>query len=53
VSHFDDDVPPGVDFLPEDAARKWTEEAEVKLPSRLNFFTTFIEALTEHNGSRL
>ena len=45
MSHSDEDIPPGVDFLSEDAARKWTEEAEAKLASRLNFFAAFVQAV--------
>jgi len=48
MSHFEEDIPPGVDFLSEDAARKWTEEAEAKLAPRLNFFAAFVQALTGH-----
>ena len=28
MSQFEEDIPPGVDFLSEDAARKWTEQAK-------------------------
>jgi SAM-dependent methyltransferase len=48
MSDFDQDIPPGVDFLSDDAARKWAEEAEAKLASRINFFTAFVQALTAH-----
>ena len=47
MNHFDEDVPPGVDFLSEKAARKWAREAEEKLPSRMNFFAAFVTALTK------
>ncbi len=43
-----EDIPPGVDFLSEDAARKWTREAEGKLHSRIDFFDTFVQAVTAH-----
>jgi SAM-dependent methyltransferase len=45
---FDEEIPPGVDFLSEDAARKWTKEAEEKLHSRLNFFAAFLQAVAAH-----
>jgi cyclopropane fatty-acyl-phospholipid synthase-like methyltransferase len=48
MSQPDDDVPPGVDFLSEPAARRWAEEAEAKLASRINFFAAFVQAITEH-----
>jgi ubiquinone/menaquinone biosynthesis C-methylase UbiE len=48
VSQFDEDIPPGVDFLSEDAAEKWAEEAEAKLLSRINFFAAFVKAITAH-----
>jgi SAM-dependent methyltransferase len=43
-----EDIPPGVDFLIEDAAKKWAEEAETKLASRINFFAAFLQAITAH-----
>jgi len=48
VSHFDEDIPPGVDFLSEDAAWKWTEEAAAKLGSRIDLFAAFVQAITAH-----
>jgi SAM-dependent methyltransferase len=48
MSRFEEDIPPGVDFLSEDAARKWTKEAEEKLHSRINFFAVFVQAITAH-----
>src|SRR5690349_11707497 len=48
MSASDDDIPPGVDFLSEEAARKWAAEAEAKLVSRTNVFTTFVHAITAH-----
>ena len=48
MAHSDDDVPPGIDFLSEGAARKWTEEAEQKHGSRIDFFAAFVQALTTH-----
>jgi ubiquinone/menaquinone biosynthesis C-methylase UbiE len=47
MSQSDDDVPPGVDFLSEPAASRWTEDAEAKLASRTNFFAAFVQAITE------
>ena len=44
MKQFDDDVPPGVDFLSEAAARKWAADAEGKLASRINFFAAFVQA---------
>jgi len=43
-----EDIPPGVDFLSENAARKWAAEAEGKLSSRINFVDAFVQALTAH-----
>jgi ubiquinone/menaquinone biosynthesis C-methylase UbiE len=47
MSHYED-VPPGVDFLSEDAAKKWAQEAEAKLSSRIDFFAAFVSAITTH-----
>jgi SAM-dependent methyltransferase len=44
----DEDIPPGVDFLLEDAALKWAEEAEAKLGLRINFFAAFVQAIEAH-----
>lgn len=44
----DGDIPPGVDFLSESAAKQWAEEAEAKLPSRSPLFAVFADAITEH-----
>ena len=46
-----EDIPPGVDFLPEDAAKKWAEEAEAKLGSRINFFAAFVRVLCPQSES--
>jgi ubiquinone/menaquinone biosynthesis C-methylase UbiE len=43
-----EDIPPGVDFLSEEAARKWAEEAAAKLASRMDFFDAFLKAITAH-----
>jgi ubiquinone/menaquinone biosynthesis C-methylase UbiE len=51
MSQSDGDIPPGVDFLSEDAARKWAEEAEAKLVSRIDFFAAFVQAITQHRPS--
>ena len=51
MSQSDGDIPPGVDFLSEDAARKWAEEAEAKLASRIDFFAAFVHAITQHRPS--
>jgi hypothetical protein len=51
MSQSDGDSPPGVDFLSEDAARKWAEEAEAKLVSRINFFAAFVHAIIQHRPS--
>jgi ubiquinone/menaquinone biosynthesis C-methylase UbiE len=51
MSQSDGDIPPGVDFLSEDAARKWAEEAEAKLASRIDFFAAFVHAITQHTPS--
>src|SRR5215475_3670355 len=51
MSQSDGDIPPGVDFLSEPAARRWAEEAEAKLASRINFFSAFVQAITEFEPS--
>jgi SAM-dependent methyltransferase len=51
MSQSDGDIPPGVDFLSEEAARKWAEEAEAKHASRINFFAAFVHAITQHRPS--
>jgi hypothetical protein len=43
---YSEDVSPGVDFLSEEAAKKWAHEAEGKLVSRIAFFDAFVQALT-------
>ena len=48
MSHSDDDIPPGVDFLAETAARQWAEDAETKLATRINFFAAFVDTITGH-----
>ncbi|HEY2383166.1 MAG TPA: class I SAM-dependent methyltransferase [Terriglobia bacterium] len=51
MSHSDGDIPPGVDFLSEQAAKQWAEEAEAKLPSRINFFAAFADAIMERRSA--
>lgn len=48
MNNSDDDIPPGVDFLCEAATKQWAEEAEAKLPSRINLFAAFADAITEY-----
>jgi SAM-dependent methyltransferase len=48
MSQNDADIPPGVDFLSEEAARKWAEEAEQQLGSRINIFDAFVQTIVAH-----
>ena len=48
MSRRDEDIPPAVDFLSEEAARKWAEEEEQKLGSRINIFAAFVQAIVAH-----